>query len=226
MILGVVCARGGSKGVPGKNMRLLNGHPLIVYTLGDASECEQIDKIVVSTDDPKIKEYVHRVVNVQPRPAELATDTASKWDVFRYIAEQNNLKQDDILVDLDIGCPLRASRDITACVEKLQAGNFDVVATAYESDRNPYFNMVEEGGGGHYYVFASGEHNHLITRRQDAPVVYSLSPAVFAIKAWALFKYKHWSEARLGIVVIPRERAWDVDTPLDFEIVEFLMKGK
>ena len=228
MILGTICARGGSRGVPGKNMRSMNGWPLIDTAVTCAQKCESLDKIIISSDDNKVKEYATMLASIdfQPRPPELATDTASKWDVFRYIAEQNELKQDDILVDLDVGCPLREPQDITACVEKLRGGNYDVVATAYESDRNPYFNMVEEGGGGHYYVFASGEHNHLITRRQDAPVVYSLSPAVFAIKAWALFKYKHWSEARLGIVVIPRERAWDVDTPLDFEIVEFLMKGK
>ena len=232
MILGTICARGGSKGVPRKAMREMAGWPLIYHTMWNALKCKTLDDVVLSTDDKEIARYCAPTIFAQMRPAELATDTASKWDVFRYIAKQNNLQPDDILVDLDIGCPLRAPEDITACVEKLQASAtkwwpvYDVVATAYESDRNPYFNMVE-GDDYNHYVVGDGEYKQEITRRQDAPHVWSLSPAVFAISVRALFEYSHWSMVdRMGIVVIPRERAWDIDTPLDFEVVEFLMRRK
>ena len=230
MIIGTVCARKGSKGVPNKNMRDMLGWPLIYYAMWCAQKYP-FDDVILSTDDPEIKRYCAPGLWAQMRPAHLATDEASKWDVFRYIAEQNDLKPDDILVDLDVGCPLRTADDIGACVEKMQksptkwSSGYDVVATAYESDRNPYFNMVE-GDDWRTYVVGDGEYNHEIIRRQDAPDVWSLSPAVFAIRVSAL-KYSHWSTVdRMGIVIIPRERAWDIDSPLDWDIVEFLMKGK
>jgi CMP-N,N'-diacetyllegionaminic acid synthase len=225
MILGTICTRKGSKGVPGKAMRELGGCPLIGHTAKVALLSKAFDKLIVSTDDEEVARYMS-YLPVQWRPEILATDTASKWDVFRYIAEQNGLKPDDILVDLDVGCPLRETQDITACIDKLKSVQYDVVCTAYESERNPYFNMVE-GYEDRVFVVGDGEYNHKITRRQDAPQVWSLSPAVFAIKVSALVKYEHWSTVdRMGIVVIPRERAWDIDTNLDFEIAEFLMRRK
>jgi CMP-N,N'-diacetyllegionaminic acid synthase len=224
MILGTICARGGSKGIPHKNLKKLNGIPLIGRTLIQLTgfSCH-----VVSTDDFEIAEYATNAgYNVQMRPAELATDTASKWDVFRYIAECN--PQYDILVDLDTGCPLRSGADITACIKKLMTG-FDVVATAYEADRNPYFNMVESFGKNYQIVatmYSDPMGTECVVNRQDAPKVYSLSPSVFAIKREALFKYSHWSRSNMGIVEIPRKRAIDIDTPEDFEYVEFLMRNK
>jgi N-acylneuraminate cytidylyltransferase/CMP-N,N'-diacetyllegionaminic acid synthase len=222
MILGTICTRKGSKGVPNKNMRDMLGWPLIYYTMWCAQKYP-FDDLVLYTDDPEIKRYCAPGLWAQTLPSKLTTDTSPKWDVFRYIAEQNDLKPDDILVDLDVGCPLREAQDIGACVDRLKEFDWlDVVATAYEAERNPYFNMVRGGlERSLYVVCAEG-----ITRRQDAPEVWSLSPAVFAIRASALEKYNHWSESRFGVAVIPRERGWDIDTPLDWDIVEFLMKGK
>jgi CMP-N,N'-diacetyllegionaminic acid synthase len=216
MILGTICARGGSKGIPRKNLKELNGKPLILHTYKQAIENKILDNVIISTDDIDISILFPGHI-VQMRPPELATDTASKWDVFRYIAECN--PQYDILVDLDTGCPLRAPEDIDACIKKLMTG-FDVVATAYEADRNPYFNMVELDRSGHAWVCSGTD----ITCRQEAPQVYSLSPSVFAIKREALFKYSHWSRSNMGIVEIPRKRGIDIDTPDDFEYVEFLMR--
>jgi CMP-N,N'-diacetyllegionaminic acid synthase len=216
MILATVCARAGSKGIPHKNLKELNGKPLILHTYKQAIENKVLDNVVISTDDIDISMLFPGHI-VQMRPAELATDTASKWDVFRYISECN--PQYDIIVDLDTGCPLRAPGDIDACIKKLMTG-FDVVATAYEADRNPYFNMVELDRSGHAWVCSGTD----ITCRQEAPQVYSLSPSVFAIKREALFKYSHWSRANMGIIEIPRKRGIDIDTQEDFEYVEFLMR--
>jgi CMP-N,N'-diacetyllegionaminic acid synthase len=214
MILGTICARAGSKGIPRKNLKELNGKPLILHTYKQAIENKILDAVVISTDDLEIASLFEKV---QMRPPELATDTASKWGVFRYIAECN--PQYDIIVDLDTGCPLRAPGDIDACIKKLMTG-FDVVATAYEADRNPYFNMVELDRSGHAWVCSGTD----ITCRQEAPQVYSLSPSVFAIKREALFKYNHWSRSNMGIVVIPRKRGIDIDTQDDWDFVEFLMR--
>jgi CMP-N,N'-diacetyllegionaminic acid synthase len=228
MILGLIAARAGSKGVPGKNLKYFPN------ALECSMKVKEFDKVVVSSDDTFLLNLCQGFpVNPQPRPPELATDTASKWDVFRYVANQNELKPDDILVDLDVGCPLRAPKDVSECIMRLGDGGFDVVATAYESDRNPYFNMVEADWNGYVQMNIVKVpptvligNDYICTCRQNAPNVYSLSPAVFAIRAGALLAFEHWSQARMGIVVIPRERAWDVDTPLDFEIVEFLMGRK
>lgn len=220
MILGTICARGGSKGVPHKNIRPLAGKPLIAYTIDCALASPILDKIIVSTDDGEIAHYAEeRGVEVQLRPPELATDTASKWDVFRHIARYNYF---DFLVDLDIGCPLREPQDIEAAVRKLRQG-YDVVFTATESNRNPYFNMVERVGD---YVHVCYINSGYTTRRQDAPKVYDLSPAVVAGERSTLFENDHWSQAGMGIVEIPRWRAWDIDTELDFWIVERMMERK
>ena len=125
------------------------------------------------------------------------------------------------MVDLDTGCPLRSPQDITDCIEKLKTG-YDVVVTAYEAERNPYFNMVRVTDGRAHVC--SEISNDVIANRQEAPKVYSLSPSVFAIRTEALFKWSHWSRSNLGIVEIPRRRGIDIDTLEDFEFVEYLMR--
>jgi N-acylneuraminate cytidylyltransferase/CMP-N,N'-diacetyllegionaminic acid synthase len=131
-------------------------------------------------------------------------------------------QQIDVLVDLDTGVPLRQPSDVEGCVEQLLARHAEVVVTAYEAERNPYFNMVEVDAEGYAKIVKPPAKP--IARRQEAPPVYSLSPAVYAIRRDALWKYQHWSEAKLQIYVIPRERAIDIDTEADFQFVEYLMQ--
>lgn len=220
MILGTICARKGSQGIPGKNTRHMNGAPLVIYTIIQALQCKTLDKVIVSTDDEQVAKLAHGYgIEVQEQPKVFADKGENKWGLFRHIAQENPC---DILVDLDICCPLRDVNDIIACVDKLKGGKFEVVATAYTAERNPYFNMVKTLQNGQAQVVAGK--SFPFTRRQDAPEVYSLSPAVFAIHSYALDYYEHWSQAWMGIVEIPRERAWDVDNELDWQIVEWLQK--
>lgn len=222
-ILGCICARGGSKGIPHKNIKPLAGKPLMAYTIECAVKARAFRELVVSTDDEAIAAIAGEYgVPVLPRPPYLATDTASKWDVFRHIASQ---LEPDVLVDLDVGCPMREPEDIMGCIKLLRNGDADVVATAYEAERNPYFNMVEGGNerGGWHVI---GDNYLGITRRQDAPLVYSLSPSVFAIRARALDLYPHWSLSLLQLHIIPRARALDIDTLDDFEYAEWKMSRK
>jgi CMP-N,N'-diacetyllegionaminic acid synthase len=223
IILGTICTRKGSKGIPGKNMRRLGATPLVAYTIECAMRSHAFNEIVVSTDDKQVaivaREYQ---LPVMVRPPHLATDTASKWDVFRHIAGEIDC---DILVDMDTGCPFREPEDITDCLRKLRMElDTDVVATAYEAERNPYFNMVEEREG--YYELTGIVSPPAITRRQDAPQVYSLSPSVFAIRRKALDKYEHWSQSKMQVCVIPRARALDIDTEDDWLYAEYLLKRK
>lgn len=227
VIVGAICARGGSKGVPRKNLRPLAGIPLIAHTIRCAQACSILQRIVVSTDDEEIADVAKRYGAEVPfiRPAHLAQDDSPKGPVVQHLIqslEQMTGERIDVLVDLDTGVPLRKPSDIVDCVDLLLAGQAEIVTTAYHAERNPYFNMVEldaEGLGKMVKPPAKP-----IVCRQAAPPVYSLSPAVFAIRRDILWKYEHWSQARLQIHVIPRERAIDIDTELDFRLVECLMQ--
>ena len=226
VILGAICARGGSKGVPRKNLRLLGGRPLIAHTIACAQACPSLSNIVVSTDDEAIasvaREYGADVPFI--RPSHLAQDNSSKWDVFRHLVdawEQLTGRRVSVLVDLDTGVPLRIPADITGCLDQLAANDVDVVVTAYEAERNPYFNMVELDEAGLARIVSRPATP--ITSRQMAPRVFSLSPAVYAIRREALWTYDHWSRARVNVHVIPRERAVDIDVEADFRFIEYLM---
>jgi N-acylneuraminate cytidylyltransferase/CMP-N,N'-diacetyllegionaminic acid synthase len=226
VILAAICARGGSKGVPRKNLREVGGKPLLAHAIACAQACSFFSDIVVSTDDPEIAAVGRRCGAQVPflRPAVLARDDASKWPVFRHLVgfwEHETGLRVAALVDLDVGVPLRTPEDVRGCVDALMTSNADVVATAYDAERNPYFNMVEVAGNG--YATLAKPTSPPIACRQAAPPVYSLSPAVYAIARDALWSYEHWSEARLRVHIIPRARAVDIDTELDLHFVEYLM---
>ena len=226
LILGAICARGGSKGVPRKSLRRLGGLPLIARTIQCAQACSMFDRVVVSTDDQEIAEVAKKYGAEVPfiRPAHLAQDDSPKWPVFRHLVESMERmtgQRVDVLVDLDLGVPLRQPSDITGCVEHLLASHADVVTTAYEAERNPYFNMVEVNTEGLCQIVK--RLSKPIACRQEAPAVFSLSPSVFAIRRAALWQYEHWSQSKFQIYVVPRERAVDIDTETDFRFVESLM---
>jgi CMP-N,N'-diacetyllegionaminic acid synthase len=227
-ILGLVAARSGSKGIPHKNIKLLGNKPLVAHTIECAMQARCFTELVVSTDDEEVAAIVRGYeIPVIARPAVLATDTASKWDVFKHIVQKIEC---DILVDLDTGCPFREPEDITDTLRILRMGEADCVMTAYEAERNPYFNMVEKVVTENYRLVKLSYNGsfdfQVITRRQDAPKVYSLSPSVLAIRAGAQTKFSHWSQSNMSIHVIPRLRALDIDTPDDWDMAEWLMSRK
>jgi CMP-N,N'-diacetyllegionaminic acid synthase len=227
MILATICCRGGSKGVPGKNIKLLNGKPLIAYTIETALKSGLIDDLIISTDDQSIADVAIQFGAKVPfmRPLELASDTASKWPVFihalEYYEKLNNVTV-DYLVDLDVTVPLKTVEDINNAIQMaISDTTVDVVITGYEPERNPYFNMMEINEFG--YAQLVRQTDKPIVRRQDAPKVYSLTPAAYVIKKNALYEFEHWSKAKCKISPMPRERAVDIDTALDFKLVEFMM---
>lgn len=227
-ILGTICCRGGSKGVPGKNIKLLNGKPLIAYTIDAAQQSSLLNETIVSTDSTAISDVAiaHGIKTVIQRPAELASDTASKWPVFIHALETYEQKNNctvDYLVDMDVTVPLKTAADIDGAIQlALNDTNVDVVITAYEPERNPYFNMMETDENGYAQIVKQSVKP--IVRRQDAPEVYSLCPAAYVVKKEALYKYEHWSKATCKLFVMPRNRAIDIDTAFDFSLVEFIMQ--
>ncbi len=229
-ILGTICCRGGSKGVPGKNIKLLNGKPLIGYTIETALATSLLNDTIISTDSATIADAAKQFGANVPfmRPDNLATDAASKWPVFIHALETYEKMYGitvDYLVDMDVTVPLKTPIDINGAIQKaLDDTTVDVVITGYEPERNPYFNMMEIMPNGFAEIVKKREKP--IVRRQDAPEVYSLTPAAYVVKKSALYEFEHWSKAKCKIYPMPRERAVDIDTDIDFKIVEFLMNSK
>lgn len=225
-IVAAICARGGSKGVPRKNLRPLCGKPLIAHAIEQAQQSGIFARIVASTDDPEMAAAARRFGAEVPflRPSELARDDTNKWHVFRHLVTELETKSGGtlgIIADLDTGAALRTPDDIRACVEGLLASDADVCVTAYEADHNPYYNMVQVGENGLARVCMPPATP--IANRQQAPAVYNLSPSVFAVRRDALWRHEHWSQCRMKLCVVPRERAVDIDTEFDLRLVEFLM---
>jgi len=219
--------REGSKEVPKKNIRPLLEKPLMVYTFDCAKESNRIDQIAVSSDDQEILDMASKngVGNIFKRSDSLSSDSASKWDVFKDLVLRFEKKANvtvDYIVDLDVTVPRRKVEHIDSSIDMMMTNNVDVVITGYKPERNPYFNMMEVDDNNIATLVKKNEKP--IVCRQDAPVVYSLTPAVYVIKRDALFNYQHWSEATCMINPIPREFAIDIDTEIDFEFVEYLMR--
>jgi len=217
-----ICARGGSVGVPGKNIRPLHGKPLIAHTIEQALAVKGIDAVYVSTDDAAIAEVAEHYGARVPflRPAELATSSAPKVPVIQHLCDwvAENVGPFDRVVDLDPTSPLRTVEDIQACLALLD-DETDAVITAFESEKNPYFNMVERKVDGNIGLVCRPE--GVVVARQQAPHVYSMNASIYVWHRHTLTKGL-WN-GQLKLHVMPRERSIDIDSPLDFEIVEMLM---
>lgn len=215
-----VCARGGSVGVPRKNVRDLHGKPLIGWTIEKALASPTIDAVYVSTDDDEIAKVAEEFGAVVPyrRPAELATSTAAKVPVIQHLVEKvESLGVEvDRIVDLDPTSPLRSVEDIETAIALLD-DDTDAVITAYPSDKNPYFNMVERKDDGFVgLVVPSGA-----VSRQSAPKVYAMNASIYVWHRSTLTKGLWGGRTRL--YEMPHERSVDIDSELDFKLVELLM---
>lgn len=215
-----VCARGGSVGVPRKNVRDLRGKPLIGWTIEKALATPSIDAVYVSTDDDEIAKVAEEFGAVVPyrRPAELATSAAAKVPVIQHLVEhvESLGVEVDRIVDLDPTSPLRSVEDIETAISLLD-DDTDAVITAYPSDKNPYFNMVERKDDGFVgLVVPSGA-----VSRQSAPKVYAMNASIYVWHRSTLTKGL-WG-GRTKLYEMPHERSVDIDSELDFKLVELLM---
>lgn len=223
-----IFARGGSKGVPRKNVRPLAGMPLIGHSIQVALACPSLGSVIVSTDDDEIAQLAFELGAEVPfrRPADLATDTASEWLAWRHAVEwvQKNRGAFDAFVSLPTTSPFRAVEDVEACLDLLCADTkADVVATVKKADRSPYFNMVRiERDGAAQLVIQS---QHGVTRRQDAPAVYDMTTVAYVARPDFIMRQSGLFEGRMRVVEVPPERALDIDTPLDFAIAEHLAEN-
>lgn len=224
-VLATVCARGGSKGVPRKALRVLEGETLLARTVRCARECRVVDDLVVDTDDPEIARAAFALGLEPPelRPAHLATDSAPKIGAIEHatiMAERLRLVQYDFVADLDVGAALRTPEDVEGCLRVLVAdATLDAAVTAYPAERNPYFNMVELDHGRARLVKSP---ETPVYARQKAPPVFSLSGSVFAWRR-DRFHVTHLFHGNWGVHVVPRERGVDIDTMEDLDYVTYLL---
>ena len=225
LVVATVCARGGSKGVPGKNVRNLLGKPLIGYTIETALATPSIDAVYVSTDSPDIAEIAGSFGATVPglRPAELATDGASKVDAIVQLIETVESLGVAVrtVVDLDVTSPLRLVSDIEGALVLLDEQT-DVVVSGYLADKNPYFNLVEARPDGTVGLVKPPENQ--ILGRQAAPPVWGLNGSVYC---W----HRHtlglglWN-GRTRVYEMPHDRGIDIDSQLDWDVAEILMRRR
>ena len=217
--------RGGSKGVPNKNLRLLHGKPLMAYTIEQALETKLFEHVVVSTDSEKIaetaKEYGAEAWFF--RPPELATDNISKLPAIKHAFLESEAYYGqlfDVLVDLDATSPLRLIEDISEAYNQFVYEDADILITASPCRKNPYFNQVEVINGNIGHVKESGTK---IVRRQDAPKVYDMNASIYIWKRDALLDNDTLFTDDTYLYIMPVERSVDIDSELDWKFVEFIL---
>lgn len=230
--MSVICligARGGSQGLPGKNIRPLLGKPLIVWSIEQALAATEIDDVVVSTDSQEIVEVARAAGAKTPfvRPAELSGPEVGKFQVWQHALEALENVYDteiEMLVDFDCTNPLRSQDDISGVIQQLRAGRargVDAVFTVCEARKNPYFNMVEANKDGALKMCKNLDST--VIRRQDAPSVLDHVGSVYALTPEYLRSANHLLEGHAEGYDVGDEKRFDVDSIFDFKIVEFLL---
>lgn len=227
--LGVIAARGGSKGFPGKNLRLLDGRPLIEHTILAARNSRLLGDFLVTTDSPAIAEAARIAGAKVPflRPPELATDEVSIWPAVRHAAEQwerASGRQAEAVVLLQPTSPLRTAEDIDGCITRFLDSEADICSSVTATHDSPYFNMVEPVPGDPDLVRPCTPLMTDRSRRQEAPPVYAVNGAVYVIRRSVLQGLQ--SQFRVGRYVayeMPRARSADIDGPEDLEFAEWLL---
>jgi len=224
-----ICARGGSKGVPGKNLRPLLGKPLVVHTVEQARACGLFVAIAVSSDSEAILEASRGAgadVLVR-RPPELASDTAAKVPAIRHCletAERQLGRSFAIFVDLDATSPLRLPQDIVGAVRLLEERGASSVITGAPARHSPYFTLVELDARGTPRL--SKKLERPVERRQDAPPCYDMNGSVYVWRRDAFLRDPAVFYDDTALFEMPPERSVDIDSELDFQIVEMLMRKR
>ncbi len=227
-ILITICARKGSKRVKNKNIRNLMGKPLIAHTIDTAKKWGKADRIIVSTDSEEIAEISRKYGAEVPfmRPNELANDKAPKLPVIKHAIEYlKNVENEeyDLVVDLDPTSPLRTVDDINNAFNIFTKKNAKNLFSVCEARKNPYFNMVELDSRG--YAYLSKNLKNPIFRMQDTPIVYELNASIYIYWTKYLAKIESVINEESIIYEMPYERSIDIDSDVDFKLVEFFVKN-
>ena len=222
-IYAFVFARGGSKGIPKKNLIKISGIPLLGHSINIAKEIEGVNKIFVSTDCNEIanvgKFFGAEIIK---RPYYLSQDDSPEWSAWQHAVKEVNERYGlfDIFLSLPTTSPLRSKSDILKCIEASEDSNFQSVITISKSSRNPWFNMVTSKEGKVELINKTKS----IYRRQDAPKTYDLNTVAIVTTPGYILSSSHQFHGKVYGHKIPLSRSLDIDTQLDWDIAEFLMK--
>ncbi len=224
-----IFARGGSKGLPGKNTRRLGGKPLIAWAIEHALSVKRIGRVIVSTDSEEIAAVARDFGAEVPfiRPTELARDDSPEWLAWRhalnYLRETTEVLP-EVMVSVPTTAPLRLAVDIENCLDEYEKGDADIVITVTDAHRSPYFNMVKTNADG--TVGLVNPPQSVIARRQDAPVVHDMATVCYVANAEFVMTHHATFEGRVKAVHVPIERAIDIDTLIDFQMAEFFLMNR
>lgn len=225
---GFVFARGGSKGIPGKNIRELAGKPLLAWAIEAGRETGLLDDLIVSTDSPQIAEVARKFGARVPfmRPAELAADNSPELLSWKHAVAwlRENGEEFDTFVSLPATAPLRTAADIARCICEFEENDCDLVLTCQDAQRHPMFNMYTQKEDGFFQLY--GKTDLPVIRRQDAPPAYDGTTMAYVTSPEYILSCSWLWDGRVRAVKFPRERAIDIDEPLDFEIAEMLLKKR
>tara|TARA_Y100000996_G_scaffold411188_1_gene394860 strand:+ start:1423 stop:2115 length:693 start_codon:yes stop_codon:yes gene_type:complete len=226
-ILCVIPARGGSKGVERKNLRILNKKPLIAYTIESCISSKLFDDVIVSSEDPEIikvsKKFGAKVPFV--RPKNLANDNSSSDDVLLHaISEMRKLGSEyDIIVLRDCTVPFIDKDDMRGMLRVLNKSRCDAVFGAIKAHPNPYFGMMEFDKNG--FLISSKKTKRIIIRRQEAPIVFDVD-GMFALKIKNFEKTKKINSGKILPFELSKEHGHMIDFEFDFKVAELLSKSK
>ena len=214
--ISLICARGGSKGFPNKNIYNFNGVPLIVRAIETAMKNHLISRVIVSTDSKEIAKIASDAGAEVPfiRPAELAEDDSPEWLVWSNFS----------LIVLPTTAPLRNQRDIDLCISEFEENDVDSVITVTEANRSPYFNMIKNDAEGFSSLVIKSDDK--VSRRQDVPEVFDMTTIAYVVSPASIKSNAGLFDGKVRSVFIPKQRAIDIDTPLDMQMAEFLFKKK
>lgn len=222
----IIPARGGSKGIPRKNIKALGGRPLIAYTIDAAKEAQSRTGgyILLSTDDAEIASVAREcgLDTDYMRPAELGSDTTGSREIILDAmdwASANGIDYDCVVL-LQPTSPFRTAADIICCLDKFTDGT-DMAVTVCETDSNPYYTLFETDSEGYLHI---SKGDGLYTRRQDVPPVYEYNGAVYVINPDSLRRMPLGAFPHRVPYVMPKERSIDLDTPEQWLLAEYLIK--
>ena len=220
----IIPARGGSKGIPRKNIKLLAGRPLIDYSIAAARDAgADDDHVILSTEDDEIASVARTcgLAVSYRRPESLATDTAGSREVILDVmdwADRQGLKYDCVVL-LQPTSPMRTAEDILATLAAYTP-EVDMAVTVVEAASNPYYNCFETDADGYLHI---SKGDGLYTRRQDAPAAWEFNGAVYVINPQSIRQMPLGAFPRRVAVPMPRSRSIDLDTPTDWMVAEALI---
>lgn len=222
-----IFARSGSKGLPGKNIRMFSGKPLIAWSIEHAKAVKKITRVIVSTDSCEIAEIAKAYGAEVPflRPSELASDSSSEWLAWRHALDflrNSEGALPDVMVSVPATSPLRIPTDIERAIDLFSSGGCDGVIAITPSHRSPWFNMVTIEPNGKVKLII--QDSKKINRRQDSPSAFDVTTVVYVMDPNFVLQKEGLFDGRIGAIEVPHERAVDIDTLYDFQLAEWAHK--